>query len=256
MSSAQTLHGSGEVLAIIPARWNSSRFPGKPVALIAGKPMIVHVWEKVLLTESVDRAVIATDDERIAAVCREYGMACEMTSPDHATGTDRISEVASRVAAGMYVNVQGDEPIIEPKAIDNVVSCLSAALGRGIEVSTGYINSSTPEQEASSAVVHLVPTVDNCVLYFSRLPGPMNFRTPFKHTVHVGLYAFTGRALNKFRHWQQGPVEQAESIELMRFLEHGDRIACTSVPSGSIGVDHPEDIARIEAILRNTNHSS
>ena len=237
-------------LAVIPARWKSERFPGKPVAIIAGKPMIVHVWEQVIRAKTIQRAVVATDDERIASVCRDYGMMVEMTSSDHATGTDRLAEVASRLDAEIYINVQGDEPLIQPAAIDAVVSCLLDARKRGIEVSTGYIEGASPEQENSNAVVHLVPTLDGCVLTFSRLPIPMGFRDSFRRTVHVGLYAFTGTALRLFKEWYRGPVEQAESIELMRFLEHGKRIACTPVPSDSIGVDHPEDIARVEAILQ------
>ena len=240
-----------EVLAVVPARWNSQRFPGKPVAMIAGKPMIAHVWERVMAAKSVQRAVVATDDERVVKVCEKYAMACEMTSRDHATGTDRLTEVASRHAADIYINVQGDEPLIQPSAIDAVVSCLQRKMSDGIGVSTGYIEGATPEQQASDSVVHLVPTMDGCVLSFSRYPIPKLFRSPFRHNVHVGLYAFTGKALQQFKTWQQGPVEQAESIELMRFLEYGERIACTPVASGSIGVDHPEDIATVERYLRN-----
>ncbi|MBF8274157.1 MAG: 3-deoxy-D-manno-octulosonate cytidylyltransferase [Magnetococcales bacterium] len=240
---------SAEVLAVIPARWKSQRFPGKPVALIARVPMIVRVWRQVAQAKTVHGVVVATDDERIASVCRDHGVACEMTSPDHATGTDRLAEVASRQGAEVYVNVQGDEPIIQPQSIDAVVTCLLAARGRGIHISTGYIEGATPEQEASASCVHLVPTMDQCVLTFSRLPIPMSFREPFRRNVHVGLYAFTASALRQFATWEQGPVERAESIELIRFLEHGQRIACIPIPAGSIGVDHVEDIARVEAVL-------
>ncbi|HIJ83736.1 MAG: 3-deoxy-D-manno-octulosonate cytidylyltransferase [Magnetococcales bacterium] len=239
-----------EVLAVIPARWKSQRFPGKPVALIAGVPMIVRVWRQVAQARMVQRTVVATDDERIVAVCRDHGIDCEMTSPDHATGTDRLAEVASRREAGVYVNVQGDEPIIQPESIDAVVTCLLAARERGIGISTGYIEGATPTQEASASCVHLVPTVDQCVLTFSRLPIPMSFREPFRRNVHVGLFAFTASALRQFASWEQGPVERAESIELIRFLEHGQRISCIPIPAGSVGVDHVEDIARVEAILQ------
>jgi 3-deoxy-manno-octulosonate cytidylyltransferase (CMP-KDO synthetase) len=235
-------------LAVIPARWRSSRFPGKPLAAIAGVPMIRRVWERVL-DAGLDDVVVATDDERIARYCAGAGMACEMTSPDHATGTDRLAEIAARRAADVYVNVQGDEPLIDPEAIRAVATRLREALPFGVEVSTGYIEGASPEQESSTSVVHLVPTLDGCVLTFSRLPVPCAFRAPFRRTVHVGLYAFTGAALNRFAARLPGPVEQAESIELMRFLEYGERIACVPVPPGSIGVDLPEDVARVEAIL-------
>lgn len=243
--------GVDDVLAVIPARWASSRFPGKPLAMIDGKPMIEHVWARTLQARAVSRAVVATDDERILHVCRERGMAVEMTSPHHATGTDRIAEVAGRLHADYLVNVQGDEPLIDPASIDAVVmALLDAHKTRNIEVSTGYIEGATPEQEASPSCVHLVPTVDGCVLTFSRLPIPLSFREPFRRNVHVGLYAFTGAALSWFAATPQGPVERAESIELLRFIEHGRRIVCLPIPPGSIGVDHPEDVARVEALMR------
>ncbi|MBF0145235.1 MAG: 3-deoxy-manno-octulosonate cytidylyltransferase [Magnetococcales bacterium] len=238
------------VMAVIPARWQSQRFPGKPLALIAGIPMIVRVWQQASKAKTVHKIIVATEDERIAIVCKDHGIDCMMTSPNHLTGTDRLAEVASRVNADIFVNVQGDEPIIQPDAIDAVVTCLLKEQQRGIEVSTGYIEGATPEQEASPSSVHLVPTLDHCVLTFSRLPIPMSFREPFRRNVHVGLYAFTKPALLRFSTWSQGPVERAESIELLRFLEYGQRIACIPIPAGSIGVDHLEDIARVEAVLK------
>ncbi|MBF0108450.1 MAG: 3-deoxy-manno-octulosonate cytidylyltransferase [Magnetococcales bacterium] len=244
-------HGK-DVMAIIPARWQSHRFPGKPLALIAGVPMIVRVWRQVSRATLIHRTVIATDDERIAAVCRDHDMACEMTSPAHQTGTDRLAEVASRHPADILVNVQGDEPIIDPRSIDAVVHCLLAAREKGIEVATGYIEGTTPEQESSPSSVQLVPTLDRCVLAFSRLPIPMSFSEPFQRNLHVGLHAFTRQALLRFATWPRGPVERAESLELIRFLEYGQRIACVPVQAGSIGVDHPEDIARVEAILHHS----
>ncbi|MBF0346738.1 MAG: 3-deoxy-manno-octulosonate cytidylyltransferase [Magnetococcales bacterium] len=238
------------VMAVIPARWQSQRFPGKPLALIAGIPMIVRVWQQASKAKTVHKIIVATEDERIATVCKDHGIDCMMTSPNHLTGTDRLAEVASRVNADIFVNVQGDEPIIQPDAIDAVVTCLLKEQQRGIEVSTGYIEGATPEQKASPSSVHLVPTLDHCVLTFSRLPIPMSFREPFRRNVHVGLYAFTKPALLRFSTWSQGPVERAESIELLRFLEYGQRIACIPIPAGSIGVDHLEDIARVEAVLK------
>lgn len=212
--------------------------------------MIAHVWDRVARALRVDAAVVATDDQRIVDYCRANGMDVVLTSPEHETGTDRLAEVARARAAEIYVNVQGDEPLIDPKAIDAVAACLLDALPRGIGVSTGYIEGASAEQEQSPSVVHLVPTLDGCVLTFSRLPVPLAFREPFVRNVHVGLYAFTGPALQRFANWRRGPVERAESIELMRFLEYGERIACVPVPPGSIGVDHPEDVAKVEHILR------
>lgn len=237
-------------LAVIPARWASTRFPGKALASIAGRPMVERVWDRVKLAKGIAAAVVATDDERIAAACRARGIDFEMTATTHATGTDRLSEVATRRAAEIYVNVQGDEPLIDPAAIDAVVACLQAARPRGIEASTGYIAGATPEQDASTSCVHLVPTLDGCVLTFSRLPVPLSFVEPARRNVHVGLFAMTGPALRRFAGWERGPVERAESIELLRFLERGERIACVPIAPGSIGVDNPEDVPKVEAELR------
>ena len=151
--------------------------------------------------------------------------------------------------ADIYVNIQGDEPVIDPVSIERVCTCLKDNMGRGIGVATGYLEGASEKDAGNPSVVHLVPTLDGCVLTFSRAPAPYAFRDTPTRTTHVGLYAFTGEALEKFASRQRGPIERAEDIELMRFLEYGDRIAAVPLPEGSIGVDHPEDIARVEAIL-------
>ena len=237
------------VLGVIPARWASTRFPGKPLASIAGQPMIQHVWERASGARSLDGLLIATDDERIRQCCEENGMEVLITDDGHETGTDRLAEVAGLRQADFYINVQGDEPLIDPASIDAVTECLLDAEKRGIEVATGYIEGATEEQLANHSVVHLVPTLDGCVLTFSRQPVPHSFAEPAAHTVHVGMYDFTAQALARFAGYRRGPVERAESIELMRFLEHGERIAAIPIPPGSIGVDWPDDIKRVEAVL-------
>ncbi len=237
------------VLAVIPARYASTRFPGKPLTPIAGVPMVVRVWRRAEKAERVDRAIVATDDERIAAVCRDHGIDFEMTANTHATGTDRLGEVASRRKAGIYVNVQGDEPLIDPASIDKVVRALERVRSDGIGVSTCYLEDSTPEQQRARSVVHLVPSLDGCVMAFTRLAVPVEHAASAPHPIHVGIFAFTAAALARFQAWERGPVERAESVELIRVLEHGERIACIPVPPGSIGVDVLEDIARVEAAL-------
>lgn len=235
-------------LAVIPARYASSRFPGKALAPINGRAMVLHVCDRARAAK-VDAVTVATDDTRIAEACRAEGIDVTMTSSAHETGTDRLAEVASKRPADIYVNIQGDEPLIAPAAIDAVTVCLEQGAARGIEVTTGYIEGATEEQENSLSVVHLVPTLDGRVMTLSRCPVPAGFRAPYRRNVHVGLYAFTGAALGRFASWEPGPVERSESIELMRFLEHGESIGCVPVLPGSIGVDHPEDIARVEAML-------
>jgi 3-deoxy-manno-octulosonate cytidylyltransferase (CMP-KDO synthetase) len=237
------------VVAVIPARWASSRFPGKPLALIAGRPMLAWVCDRARAASTVDEVLVATDDERVVALCSKLGVRCELTSPAHPTGTDRIAELIERAPADIYVNVQGDEPLLDPGGIDLVVRCLQGALSSGVDVATGYLEGATSDELASPSVVHLVPTQDGHVLSFSRAAVPFAFREEPPRTVHVGLYAFTGAALGRFRDRTPGPVERAESIELLRYLEHGDRIACVAIQPGSIGVDLPEDIARVESVL-------
>lgn len=211
--------------------------------------MILHVVDRVARTTRVDRTIVATEDERIVDVCSSAGVEVMMTSEHHVTGTDRLAEVAGRIDAEVIVNVQGDEPLIDPAGIDAVIACLEAALPRGIDVSTGYLRGATAEQEVSLSVVHLVRALDGTVLQLSRLAVPAAFSATPERNVHLGLYAFAPAALARFSSRSPGPVEQAESIELLRFLEHGERIACTEVAGGSIAVDHPADIERVEAML-------
>jgi 3-deoxy-manno-octulosonate cytidylyltransferase (CMP-KDO synthetase) len=237
-------------LAVIPARWKSTRFPGKPLADIAGRPMIAWVWDQAKKAKAIDQVVLATDDDRIVDYCRAHGLDVVMTRDDHPTGSDRLSEVAEKVAAEIYVNVQGDEPLIDPEAIDAVAGCLKDALSRGIEVATGYIARARDEDLDNPNVGHLVPTLDGCVMAMSRFPIPFPMVETVPRTQHVGLYAFTRAALGRYAKWDRGPVERAESIELLRFLEHGERVACVPVPPGSIGVDRPEDAERVAAIIR------
>lgn len=237
------------VVAVIPARWKSGRFPGKPLADIAGRPMIDRVWDQVAKTEMVSDAVIATDDQRIFDHCRKAGMNVCMTSPDHATGTDRVAEVVETIDADYYVNIQGDQPVIPPGNIDRISQRMDAALAKNIDVVTAYLDGATDEQKANPSKVHLVPTVEGTVLTMSRLPVPLDYAAPYDHKIHVGIYGFTRDALRRFNARPRGLVEQAESIELMRFLEYGDRIACIKVEPGSIGVNHPEDIDKVVAAL-------
>ena len=239
-----------KVLGVIPARWASTRFPGKPLKQIAGKAMIHWVWDQTKKSAIISEVVIATDDKRIAEYCRANDLDFVMTSSSHPTGSDRLAEVADKISADVYVNVQGDEPLIEPEAIDAVTSCLLTAMDRGIELATGYIEKASGEQLEDPSIVHLVPSMDGCVITFTRLPVPYPFAETMQRTVHVGLYAFTRKALKLFSKLERGPVERAESIEVMRYLEHGYRIACVPVTPGSFGVDTPEDLVKVEAILR------
>jgi 3-deoxy-manno-octulosonate cytidylyltransferase (CMP-KDO synthetase) len=218
------------------------------LALIAGKPMLYHVWQRAQAAQ-VDQVLVATDDDRIADYCRQENIAVMVTARHHPTGTDRLAEVAEQLKADIYVNVQGDEPLIAPESINRVIACLQQQLDQGFSVATGYLEGSTPEQQQSPNVVHLVPNLVGGVMLLSRSPVPFAFQRQTSPHIHVGLYAFTKNALLSFAGRQQGPLERAESIELLRFLEYCDPIACVPVLPGSIGVDRPEDIALVEANL-------
>ena len=240
---------------IIPARYAATRLPGKLLLDLMGKPLLQHTFEQAQKSDAL-AVFIATDDARIETAAKKFGAKVIMTSDSHVSGTDRLQEAASLIGlstSDVVVNVQGDEPLIDPATIDACADCLVQAVPRGIGVSTGYLLGATVDQMASPSCVHVVPTLDGCVLSFSRLPVPLAFREAYTPTIHIGLYAFTRAALEQFSNWERGPVERAESIELMRFLEHGERVACVAISSGSIGVDHPEDIKRVEAVLKNTN---
>ena len=238
-----------EVLGVIPARWQSKRFPGKPLVKLAGREMVARVWDRVKQAKSIDRVVVATDDDRIFRFCQSNGIEVVITSEEHPTGSDRIAEVATQIPAEIYVNVQGDEPLIEPKAINSVTECLKNNIDRGIEVATGYIEDVTSDQLDDPSVVHLVPSVNGTVITFSRLPIPYPMGEPMQRTVHVGLYAFTRSGLYNYIGLKRGPVERAESIEILRFIENGYQVACVKVPPGSRGVDTPEDVKLVEAVL-------
>ena len=238
-----------KILGVIPARWASTRFPGKPLAKIMGKPMLHWVWEQTKKSSVLTELIVATDDNRIANYCSENSLDVIMTSKSHPTGSDRLAEVAEKISADIYVNVQGDEPLIEPNSIDAVANCLLEAMEGGIELSTGYIEKASADQLEDRSVVHLVPSLDGCVISFSRFPTPYPFVEEMQRTVHVGLYAFTRKALHLFAKLERGPVERSESVEVIRYLEHGYRIACVPVSPGSFGVDTPEDLAKVEAIM-------
>jgi 3-deoxy-manno-octulosonate cytidylyltransferase (CMP-KDO synthetase) len=248
------------VLAVLPARHGSTRFPGKPLTPIAGKPMIQHVWERTRLAKRVDAVAIATDDERIRDVCLAFGAEVEMTSSDHPTGTDRLAEVAARHDHDVIVNVQGDEPLIEGFVIDAAVEALLMSDLRSEAPATA------PSRASMSTVVHRAEpdafddpnrvkvVVDQAgfALYFSRAPIPFRRKdTGIAPLQHVGLYVYRRDFLLEFVRWPRTPAEQAEELEQLRALENGHRIRAALVEGWtSIPVDVPADVAKVEAALR------
>lgn len=236
------------ILGVIPARFASTRFPGKALATLGGKTMLQHVWERTQQSRYLTNVIIATDDERIAREARRFGAPVRMTLDTHISGTDRVAEVASAETAGVIVNIQGDEPLIDPAAIDAAVLALledpetpMATLKRRIE---------DPHDIENPNVVKVVTDRAGNALYFSRSTIPYHrggeARTYFKH---VGLYVYQRDFLLGYSDLPVGPLEQAEKLEQLRALENGYRIRVAETEYESLGVDTPEDLERLRSVF-------
>jgi len=237
-----------KTLAVIPARLESTRFPGKPLALLRGRPIVQHVWDAVRRSNGVERVVVATDSDEIAAAVTHFGGEVARTRGAHATGSDRVAEVASRIGQGYdaILNVQGDQPLLEPEAVGEAVRAL--ALDPHTPVATLAASDSDRAAYESPNVVKVVCDLEGRALYFSRAPvgGVEDPAGAWSFLHHLGVYAFRPQVLDAFASWPQGPLERAESLEQLRLLEHGIRIRVTLVRRVSRGVDTPEDLAALE----------
>lgn len=233
---------------VIPARMGSTRFPGKPLADLMGKPMVQWVWESAAASEVAERVIVATPDPEIVDACAGFGAEAILTSHDHVTGTDRIAEVARSVEADVYVNVQGDEPLMRAESIR---ACADPLLGdSSIQMGSVYCECADDELD-NPAVVKVVTDEAGFALYFSRfaIPFPRNPRTiPVKK--HIGLYAYRRDPLLAFASWPMSPLESAESLEQLRFMHHGVRIFMAPGAGTELAVDTPEQADEVRAILR------
>jgi len=232
------------VLGVIPARYGASRFPGKPLATLWGKPMLQHVWERARAARGIDELVIATDDERIASVARAFGAGIEMTSPSCTSGTDRVAEVAKRRPhAQVILNLQGDEPELETGAVTRLVETMRA----DDSITMGTIAHHEPDLAAmaSENVVKVVVDDAGFALYFSRtdLAGASRGGPALRH---AGVYAFRRELLLQFAEWPPGKLEQAERLEQLRAVERGVRIKVVLGERPFAGVDTPEQLAALE----------
>ena len=232
------------VIAVIPARYDSSRFPGKPLAQATGKYLIQHVWEQVRRAARIDQVLVATDDERIRRACGEFGAQAVMTRRDHQSGTDRIAEVAAGIAADIVVNVQGDEPEIDPAVIDKAVELLRR--DQQADLSTLCAPFGADEAIDNPNVVKVVTGLNGRALYFSRWPIPFNRDGQSAKTLyrkHLGLYAYRREALLRFARLPASPLEKTEKLEQLRALENGMTIVVGEVSHPAVGIDTPEQYA-------------
>ena len=242
-----------KILGIIPSRYASTRFPAKPLHPIAGKPLVQHVVERCQLAKSLSEVIVATDDERIAAVAQKF-CRVEMTRDDHPSGSDRIAEVAARVGCDAVVNIQGDEPLMDPAVIDAVAGALER-----FEMSTAATPIRSVEEFESPNVVKVVVGTNGRALYFSRrtIPFLRDFATKpspeqlaaFPFLKHLGIYGFRRQTLLDLVKHPVSPLENAEKLEQLRALEHGVGIGVVTVDYDSVGVDVPADVEKVERLL-------
>ena len=241
-----------KAIGVIPARYGSTRFPGKPLAGILGKPMIQHVWERASQAKTLEKVIIATDDERILKKAREFGAEAVLTSPALSSGTERVAEAAKDLDVDIVANIQGDEPLIEPQAIDEAIK--SPVDNPKIPVATLAYKITKKEEIENSNVVKVVFDKDNFALYFSRslipyskLQVPRSRITAYKH---LGLYIYRKNFLLEFAQMKPTPLEKIEGLEQLRVLENGYRIKVVETECDSIGVDTPEDLEKVKAMIK------
>lgn len=239
-----------EVLGVIPARYGSTRFPGKPLAKILGRPMIEWVVEAVSSAEEIDEVIVATDDERISDAVESFGGSAEMTPEDCPSGSDRVAHVLERHDSEYVVNIQGDEPLIDGEDLDRGII---NAIEEGADVGS-FMAPCPPENRDNPDRVKVVTDRKNRALYFSRSPVPYDREDTNQFFQHIGIYIYRSDYLLTYRDRDPTPLERAESLEQLRVLEHGDTIQMTELDEPTVGVDRPEDVEKVEDILRDRGY--
>lgn len=241
---------SALVLGVIPARYGSTRFPGKALARVNGKPLVQCVWERAREAKRLQRLLIATDDSRILEAARKFGAEAVMTSPELPSGTDRVWAAAEPTTAGIIVNIQGDEPLITPAMVDQLVERLDHE--PAAEMATLRYAMRSPAGYSDPNVVKVVTDENGWALYFSRAPIPHYRRKKVASPVwykHIGLYAYRRELLERFVTWPPSVLEAAEKLEQLRALERGVRIRVLDSSVNTVGVDTLEDLRQVERIL-------
>jgi 3-deoxy-manno-octulosonate cytidylyltransferase (CMP-KDO synthetase) len=235
-----------KVIAVIPARLGSTRLPRKMLREIGGCPLVTWVYKAVRGCSRLDDVMVATDSEEILAACRQYGCDARMTSEKHRSGTERIHEISQSLAADVYINVQGDEPMVRPEQIDTIVELMTRS-----EMTVGTLKTpAQPEDIPNANAVKVVTDLSGKALYFSRatIPHDRDGTDP-KYFKHLGIYAYRKPALDQFVALPESSLERAERLEQLRFLENGIPIYAAETPFDSIGVDTEEDLERVQKLL-------
>ena len=236
-----------KAIAIIPARLGSTRLARKALRELAGKPMVGHVYEAARRCAELAEVIVATDSDEILAVCQQHGWNARLTSPDCRSGTDRVREVAQQVAADVYVNVQGDEPLARPEHIQAMLRLMADPK---VEVAT--VCTPCPEHDvANPNAVKVVTDLAGRALYFSRatIPFDRDQQGGVRYRKHLGFYAYRKPALDRFCTLPESALERSERLEQLRFLDHGIAIRVAEVPYDTVGVDTEEDLRRVESLL-------
>ena len=241
-----------QAIGVIPARWGSIRFEGKVLANINGKPMIEHVWQRARQSRLLKEVIIACDDERIAKAAGKFGAKAVLTSKDHASGTDRVAQAVAKVRADIIVNIQGDEPLIHHSVIDSLVTALDKDPECLMATAIKLIR--TKDELENPNVVKAVIDAAGNALYFSRVVIPYDRDKSgirkIRYYKHLGIYAYRRNFLLKFKNMSKTRLEQAEQLEQLRALEAGVKIKTVLTEIETVGVDTPEDLARVEQLLR------
>jgi 3-deoxy-manno-octulosonate cytidylyltransferase (CMP-KDO synthetase) len=243
------------IWAVIPARYAAVRLPGKPLASIAGKPMIQRVWERVSQAKRIAKVLIATDDERIRSAVQSFGGEAIMTRMNHMNGTSRIAEVAASSRADIFLNIQGDEPLIAPEAVDTLAECIASE--DSVVLATLAVSLKNPPDIMDPNICKVVLDFDGNALYFSRAPIPWvrdsAGKVHARHWKHLGLYAYRRDALLEYETLPPGELERLEQLEQLRWLENGYKIRIAETSHDSVSVDVPDDIPRVEKLIQDSS---
>ena len=238
-----------KIIGVIPARYKSTRFEGKPLADICGKPMIWWVYQQAIQVEEFEAVYVATEDERIKSVCEELNINVIMTSNEHKTGTDRVGEVARMIKADLYVNIQGDEPMIEPETIIEAIKPFY--INKELQVSNLMTIIKDPIDVINFTVPKVITNRDGIGIYLTRSPAPYpKGSLDYSYYKQVCVYGFTPSALEFYCNCPRGKVESIEDIEILRFIENGYKVQFIEVASNTVAVDNPNDLEKVIKVIK------